>query len=144
MKNTFIVGSIALVVGLGLGFVLSGRSEVRADDRGDAARDLIAVTGTVGSGTSVLWLIDTKDRRLSVYKSEGGKNVVWVASRNFTYDFKVDAYRDESDFSSSKLKKEWMSWDKKNGPDGMPATDRKSGLGYQPADDSGKEDGSDK
>jgi hypothetical protein len=68
---------------------------------------MIAVTGAVGSGTSVLWLVDTEQKRVSVYRSENGKNIVWVASRNVAYDFKVEGYHDESSKSAEVLRGLW-------------------------------------
>jgi hypothetical protein len=68
---------------------------------------MIAVTGAVGRGTSVLWLVDTETKRLSVYRSENGKNLVWVGSRNVEYDFKVEGYHDESSLSAEELRRRW-------------------------------------
>jgi hypothetical protein len=68
---------------------------------------MIAVTGDVGSGTSVLWLIDTEKKRISVYRSKNGKNIEWVASRNVELDFKVEGYHDESALSAEELRRRW-------------------------------------
>jgi hypothetical protein len=55
----------------------------------------------------VLWLIDTEKKRISVYRSENGKNLVWVAARNVEWDFKVEGYHDESSLSSEDLRRQW-------------------------------------
>ena len=41
----------------------------------DSNNKMIAVTGTIGSGVSVLWVIDTEQRQLACYRSKGGKSI---------------------------------------------------------------------
>jgi hypothetical protein len=149
-KKTIVLATLTLVIGLGAGLVL-GRPDVRADDRGQAAQDLIAVTGTTGSGASVLWLIDAKERRVSVYKSELGKNIVWVAARDISYDFKVEGFHDESSFTKPKLREHWLKSGQKDlegtesrGSTGSGDSGGKRDSGGRPDDsgrDRGKEDG---
>ena len=77
---------------------------------GDSARDLIAVTGSYGSGASVLYLVDTKTRHLAVYKTENGRKLEFVAARNLEYDLKLEALNDESPpgFSPEELRRSWI------------------------------------
>jgi hypothetical protein len=77
---------------------------------GDANRDLIAVTGSYGSGASVLYLIDTRTRHLSVYKTDNGRKLEFVAARNFEYDLKLDTYNDgsETGFGPDELRRSWI------------------------------------
>lgn len=77
---------------------------------GDAARDLIAVTGTYGSGASVLYLVDARTRHLAVYKTENGRKLEFVAARNLEYDLKLEALNDESPpgFSPDELRRSWI------------------------------------
>jgi hypothetical protein len=103
-------------IGLGLAFsfllglTLAGGSPARAEGGGvsapqgggggggataDGDRNMIAVTGTSPTGSAVLYLVDTKQKRLVVYQGTG-KNIELVAARNIEYDLKLDAYRDES------------------------------------------------
>ncbi len=76
---------------------------------GDANRDLIAVTGSYGSGASVLYLVDTRTRHLTVYKTDNGRKLEFVAARNFDYDLKLDTYNDgsEAGFSPDDLRRSW-------------------------------------
>ena len=55
---------------------------------------MIAVTGTIGSGVSVLWIVDTEQRQLAVYRSKGGKTIELVAARNIEWDLKVDQFHE--------------------------------------------------
>ncbi len=65
----------------------------------------IAATGSVGSGMSVLWLVDTEGKRVLVYGSSNlGKNVELRAARNIEYDLKLDWLNDDSQFSVEDMK----------------------------------------
>ena len=52
-------------------------------------------------------MLDTEKKRISVYRSENGKNLVWVAARNAEWDFLVEGYHDESSQSSDDLRRQW-------------------------------------
>jgi hypothetical protein len=57
----------------------------------------IAATGSVGSGMSVLWLVDTEGRRVLVYGTNNlGKDVELRAARNFEWDTKIESLNDDS------------------------------------------------
>ncbi len=75
----------------------------------DGDRNMIAVTGTSSSGAAVLYLVDTKLKRLAVYQASG-KNIELVAARNIEYDLKLDSYRDSSDdeVQVRKLRADWL------------------------------------
>jgi hypothetical protein len=77
---------------------------------GDSARDLIAVTGTYGSGASVLYLIDAKTRHLAVYKTDNGRKLEFVAARSLEYDLKLESLNDESPpgFTPDELRRSWI------------------------------------
>jgi len=74
---------------------------------GAANSDMIAVTGDYGVGTSVLYVIDTKEKVLSVYEARGGakssRRVVWVGARKIDLDLKTQGYNDESEVSYEQL-----------------------------------------
>lgn len=74
---------------------------------GDASRDLIAVTGTYGSGASVLYVIDTRTQHLAVYKTDNGRKVELVAARDITWDLKLERYNDDSEYAPREMKKNW-------------------------------------
>jgi hypothetical protein len=77
---------------------------------GDSTRDLIAVTGSYGSGASVLYLIDAKTRHLAVYKTENGRKLEFVAARSLEYDLKLESLNDESPpgFTPEELRRSWI------------------------------------
>ena len=74
-----------------------------------SANGFLAVTGSYGVGTSVLYLIDTNTRQISVYEARGGtqsmRRLVWVGARRIDRDLEVLGYRDESEYSFSDLEK---------------------------------------
>lgn len=66
----------------------------------------IAATGSVGSGMSVLWLVDTEGRRVLVYGTNNlGKNIEFRAARNIEWDLKLDWFNDESQYNVDDLKR---------------------------------------
>ncbi|MCG3135372.1 MAG: hypothetical protein HMLKMBBP_02998 [Planctomycetes bacterium] len=66
----------------------------------------IAVTGAVGSGMSVLWLVDTEKRRLLVYGTNSlGKTVELRAGRWIEWDSSVEDYHDESQYLPEDLQR---------------------------------------
>ncbi len=64
----------------------------------DGNRDLIAVTGEYGQGTSVLYVIDSKRRQLAVYEAKGGtqSKLSLIAARRIDLDLQLVGYNDES------------------------------------------------
>lgn len=95
----------------------------------DANRRFIAATGSVGSGMSVLWLIDTQTNRLMVYGTSNlGKNVELRAARKIEWDLRLNAYRDDSQYTPEDLE---ALWKKKQGQpnSGGPAGGKKPSIG---------------
>jgi hypothetical protein len=74
-----------------------------------AARDLIAVTGSYGVGTSVLYVLDAKTRNLAVYEARGGslnsRRLFLVGARRIDLDMQLLGYNDESEFGYEELEK---------------------------------------
>ena len=67
---------------------------------------MIAATGSVGSGMSVLWILDTETKRLLVYGTNSlGKNVELRAARNVTWDLALDELNDDSQYKSEDLRR---------------------------------------
>ena len=75
----------------------------------DGNRDMIAVTGTSPTGAAVLYLVDTKGKRIAVYQASG-KNIELVAARNIEYDLKLDAWHDSSpeEVQVRRLRADWQ------------------------------------
>jgi hypothetical protein len=74
---------------------------------GDSNNRMIAVTGIDVTGSSILYLIDTESRQISVYQAQGGTsstmNLKWVGARRIDLDLQVDGYNDKSEFSYKDL-----------------------------------------
>lgn len=62
----------------------------------------LAVTGSYGIGTSVLYLVDTKSRQLAVYEARGGtqgqRQIVLVGARRIDLDLQLEGYNDRSEY----------------------------------------------
>lgn len=75
----------------------------------DSNGGMIAVTGVDVTGGSILYLIDTQSRHLSVYQATGGTkstmNIKWVGARNIDLDLQVDGWNDESEYTFKQLSK---------------------------------------
>jgi hypothetical protein len=82
----------------------SGTSAVTASDS-DSNNRFVAVTAPIGSGESVLFLIDSKNDQLVVYRYERRKGLVFLAGRKIDYDLKILGYEDHSKFSRDEMKR---------------------------------------
>lgn len=73
----------------------------------DSNGRMIAVTGVDITGASLLYLVDTHSRHLSVYQAIGGadatNNVRWIGARNIDLDLQVDGWNDKSKLSYKDL-----------------------------------------
>ncbi len=73
----------------------------------DSNDQMIAVTGVDVTGGSLLYIIDTVNRQLSVYQAQGGTKstmkLEWVGGRNIDLDLRVDGFNDKSQFSYKDL-----------------------------------------
>ncbi len=83
---------------------------VVTEDGGQTAstNGFLAVTGSYGVGTSVLYLIDTVNRQLAVYEARGGstdqRRVVLVGARKIDLDLKLQGYNDRSEYEYRRLR----------------------------------------
>ena len=115
---------VVLVAFVAIAAYLMGRQSVpaRAGNGVDHNRDMIAVTGEFGAGTSVLYLVDTRQKTLLVYQAQGGSqsDLKFVAARNITYDLKVSSYNDatETGMSVEKLERLWRKSHGRKSADG--------------------------
>ena len=73
----------------------------------DSNGRMIAVTGVDVTGQSILYLVDTENRALSVYQATGGTpsmmSLRWVGARNIDLDLRVDGFNDQSEFKYKQL-----------------------------------------
>jgi len=78
-------------------------------DAGPAAigNGIIAVTGSYGVGTSVLYVIDTLNKQLAVYEARGGgsngRRIYLVGARRIDLDLRLEGYNDKSEHSYEEL-----------------------------------------
>lgn len=113
--TTLLAGIALCVVGLFQSQtdpVATSPSFATADSNGS----MIAVTGVDITGSSILYVIDTENRQLSVYQATGGSsatsNVRWVGARRIDLDLQVDGWNDKSELGFKELREEF----EKNGP----------------------------
>jgi hypothetical protein len=112
-----IVGLLAICAFL-MGAVVSnqGTLDARAETSGQSP-NMIAVTGLIGSGVSVLYVIDTEKKQLAVYNAIGGKELRFVAARRIRYDLELREFNDRSPrlVSVINLEKRWRAENEKDG-----------------------------
>lgn len=138
-RNTLIVTlavAAAFLAGALLGRVDPAEAQQAGSSYGggtvSANQKMIAATGSVGSGMSVLWLVDTEKRRLLVYGTNSlGKNVELRAARNIEWDFRLEEYHDDSQYKAEDLAR---LAEKQRRPDPKPeAAPPDAGGGAAPA-----------
>ncbi|MFT4511671.1 MAG: hypothetical protein ACI91B_000352 [Planctomycetota bacterium] len=78
----------------------------------------LAVTGSYGMGTQVLYVIDTENRQLAVYEARGGsteqRRIVMVGARRIDLDLQLPGYNDRSEYEHADLEKLFKKRDKKD------------------------------
>jgi len=99
-----------------------------------SANGFIAVTGSYGVGTSVLYVLDTENRQLAVYEARGGslgtRRLTLVGARRIDLDLRLQGYNDKSEFSFGELQRRFeqrgaASGDERVSPETGPGTPRK-------------------
>lgn len=105
---------------------------VITEDAGQASAStngFLAVTGSYGVGTSVLYVIDTVNRQLAVYEARGGsteqRRIAFVGARRIDLDLQLEGYNDRSEYDYRRLKEAFQ----KRGP-----TDVEGTTGLTPSD----------
>ena len=72
-----------------------------------SSNGFMAVTGSYGVGTSVLYLFDTVRKQLLVYEARGGsksmRRLVMVGARRIDLDLQLIDYNDESEYTRRDL-----------------------------------------
>jgi hypothetical protein len=81
-----------------------------------ATNGMIAVTGSYGVGTSVLYVIDTNTKQLAVYEARGGSpdaaKLFLVGARRIDLDLQLRGYNDLSEHSYEQLERKFDGRDK--------------------------------
>lgn len=74
-----------------------------------SANGFVAVTGSYGVGTSVMYLVDTENQQLAVYEARGGsaeqRRVVLIGARRLDLDLQLRGYNDRSEYDYEDLEK---------------------------------------
>ena len=82
--------------------------EANGNSAATSANGILAVTGSYGVGTSVLYVIDTERQQMAVYEARGGakstRRLVLVGARRIDLDLQLEGYNDESEFEYQELK----------------------------------------
>jgi hypothetical protein len=77
----------------------------------------VAVTGSYGVGTSVLYLVDTVNRQIAVYEARGGsteqRRLVLVGARRIDLDLQLRGYNDRSEYDYRALEELFHKGDRK-------------------------------
>jgi hypothetical protein len=86
----------------------------------DSNGQMIAVTGVDVTGSSILYLVDTKNRQLAVYQANGGSSSTQglrlVGARKIDLDLELQGYADKSEYSYRDLQKQFADLPKSGGP----------------------------
>jgi len=93
-------------------------SYVEESSTASSSNGFLAVTGSYGMGTSVLYLIDTENRQLAVYEARGGSTsqhrIVMIGARRIDLDLQLHGYNDRSEYEYSDLEKLFEKRDSKD------------------------------
>ena len=86
----------------------------------DSNGQMIAVTGMDVTGSSILYLIDTKGRHIAVYQANGGtestQGLRLVGARRIDLDLELEGYFDKSEYRYRDLQKQFAELPKASGP----------------------------
>jgi hypothetical protein len=82
-----------------------GGSETASDS--DSNNRFVAVTCPIGSGESVLYVLDAKSEQVVVYRYVRRKGLEFLAARKIDYDLRVKGYKDVSEFARDDLRTEY-------------------------------------
>ncbi|MCZ6573449.1 MAG: hypothetical protein O7C98_09830 [Planctomycetota bacterium] len=88
---------------------LNSRTVASQASDSDSNNRFVAVTIPIGSGDSVLALVDTQSERLLMYRylrSKGG-GLQLVAARQLDFDLRLSGYQDRSEYTRDELRKEY-------------------------------------
>ncbi len=65
----------------------------------------VAVTSPIGSGESVLFVLDAKTDQLAVYQYVRRKGLRFVAGRKVDYDLRISGYQDISEYTRGEMRR---------------------------------------
>jgi len=83
---------------------LEGRTTASRSTDSDSNNRFVAVTCPTVTGESVLFLVDSVQEQVAVYRFQAGQGLQYLASRKIEYDLKVSGYKDISEFSYEQMR----------------------------------------
>lgn len=83
---------------------LESRSSASRPTDSDSNNRFVAVTCPTVTGESVLFLVDSTQEQIAVYRFQAGQGLEYLASRKIEYDLKVSGYKDVSEFSYDRMR----------------------------------------
>ena len=102
VAGAFVAGAVVFRVGPAA--AEQGPSSPGAAGSVNSNNRFIAATGGVGSGMSVLWVVDTETKRVLVYGTNSlGKDIELRAARNIEWDTKLEYLNDDSQWKVEDL-----------------------------------------
>jgi hypothetical protein len=81
-----------------------GRTSASRPTDSDSNNRFVAVTCPTVTGESVLFLVDSLQEQVAVYRFQAGQGLEYLASRKIEYDLKVSGYKDVSEFSYDRMR----------------------------------------
>ncbi len=81
-----------------------GRTSASRPTDSDSNNRFVAVTCPTVTGESVLFLVDSMQEQVAVYRFRAGQGLEYLASRKIEYDLKVSGYKDVSEFSYDRMR----------------------------------------
>jgi len=85
-----------------------GRTVAQQASDSNSNNRFVAVTCPVGSGESVLFLIDAKNDQLAVYRYIRRKGLEFLAGRKIDIDMKIYGYKDRSEYTRDKMERMYV------------------------------------
>lgn len=83
---------------------LEGRSVAPRPSDSNSNNRFVAVTCPTSTGESVLFLIDSVQESVCVYRFRGGQGLEHLSSRKIEYDLKVSGYKDTSEYTYDEMR----------------------------------------
>jgi hypothetical protein len=101
-------------VGVGSGVTIStsptprqARTAAQTASDSNSNNRFVAVTCPIGSGESVLFLLDSESEQIATYRFERRKGLEFLAARKIDYDLKITGYQDISKYSRDEIRREY-------------------------------------
>jgi hypothetical protein len=82
-----------------------GRTVAPTASDSNSNNRFVAVTCPVGSGESVLFVLDAKTEQLTAYRFLRNKGLQFVGGRKIDYDLRITGYKDESEYTRDEMKR---------------------------------------